>query len=209
MKKIYFTISLIAALLLISGVQTERSFISDKGGIIEKVLTGELTAKPVPGNKKILVVYFSHTGNTRTVAGQIHNIAGGDIFEIQAVKGYPEDYEAVKKVAKQELNSGIKPALKTEVTNIKSYDIIFIGYPVWWGTFPAPVRTFLSGNDLSGKTIVPFCTHLGSGLGNSVKDVSKICPNSTLLEGVAVSGNDVKTSQNKISEWLKKIKITK
>jgi flavodoxin len=159
--------------------------------------------------KKILVTYFSHSGNTREIASQIHKSVGGDIFEIQAVKPYPHDYDAVVKQAKQELDSGYKTALKTKLENIKSYDLVFIGYPIWRGTFPAPVRTFLSEYDSSGKTIVPFCTHEGSGLGRSATDISKLCPKSTLLDGVAIRGRDVKTAQNKVSEWLRKIKITK
>jgi flavodoxin len=115
--------------------------------------------------KKILVAYFSHSGNTREIANQIHKSADGDIFEIQSVNPYPHDYDAVVEQAKQELKSGHKPALKTKMENIKSYDLGFIGYPIWWGTFPAPVKTFLSEYDFSGKTIVPFCTHEGSGLG--------------------------------------------
>jgi flavodoxin len=157
----------------------------------------------------ILVAYFSHSGNTREIANQIHKSVGGDIFEIQSVKKYPDDYDAVVEQAKQELDSGFKPELKTKVKNIKSYDLVFIGYPVWWGTFPAPVKTFLSEYDFSGKTIAPFCTHEGSSLGRSVTDISKLCPKSALLNGAAIRGSVVKTAQNKVSEWLREIKITK
>jgi flavodoxin len=159
--------------------------------------------------KKILVAYFSHSGNTREIADQIHKSAGGDIFEIQSVKPYPHDYDAVVEQARQELDSDFKPALKTKMENIKPYDLVFIGYPVWCSTVPAPVRTFLSEYDFSGKTIVPFCTHEGSGLGRSVTNISKLCPKSTLLDGVAIWGSDVKTAQSKVVEWLQKIKITK
>jgi flavodoxin len=157
----------------------------------------------------ILVAYFSHSGNTREIANQIHKIVGGDIFEIQAVKPYPKDYDAVVKQARQELASGYQPVLKTKVENIQSYDTVFIGYPNWCSTIPAPVSAFLSEYDLSGKTIVPFCTHGGGSLARSTSDISKLCPKSTVLDAIAISGNDVKTAQNKISEWLRKIKITK
>ena len=159
--------------------------------------------------KKILVAYFSYSGNTREIANQIHKNAGCDIFEIQSVKPYPDDYDAVVQQARQELKSGHKPALKTKVENIKPYDLVFIGYPNWCGTIPAPVRVFLSEYDFLGKTIIPFCTHEGSGLGRSTMDISKLCQKSALLEGVAIRGMDVKTAQNKVSEWLRKIKITK
>ena len=153
-----------------------------------------------------LIAYFSHSGNTREIADQIHKIAGGDIFEIQAVKTYPDDYNTCVERAKQELNTGYRPELKVKVKDIKQYDMVFIGYPDWWGTVPAPVRVFLTEYDLSGKTIVPFCTHEGSGLGRSVADISKLCPKSTLLEAVAIRGGNTKTAQNKVSEWLRKIK---
>ena len=159
--------------------------------------------------KKILVVYFSRSGNTREIANQIHKSAGGDVFEIQAVKPYPHDYDAVVEQARQELDSGYKPALKTKMENIKSYDFVFIGYPVWWGTFPAPVKTFLSEYDFSGKTIVPFCTHEGSGLGRSATDISTLCPKSTVLDGVAIRGGDVKDAQDKVSAWLRRLGVKK
>jgi flavodoxin len=159
--------------------------------------------------RKILVVYFSHSGDTREIANQIQKSMEGDIFEVKAVKPYPNDYDAVVKQARQELESGYKPALKTKIENIKSYDLVFIGYPNWCNTFPAPVKTFLSEYDLSGKTIVPFCTHEGSGLGRSAMDIAKLCPKSTVLDGVAIRGGDVKTAQNNVSEWLRIIRTTK
>jgi len=156
--------------------------------------------------RKVLVAYYSYGGNTREIANQIQKSMGGDIFEIQAAKPYPNDYDAVVNQARKELESGYKPALKTKIDNIKSYDFVFIGYPNWCNTFPAPVKTFLSEYDLSGKTIVPFCTHEGSGLGRSIMDISKLCPQSTVLDGVAIRGRDVKTVQHKVSEWLEDIK---
>lgn len=159
--------------------------------------------------EKVLIVYYSRSGNTREIANQIHRSVGGDIFEIQVVEPYPEDYEAVKERAMRELNSGFKPALKTKAGNIGSYNVIFVGTPIWWGTISAPVKSFLSAYNLSGKTIVPFITHQGSGLGQSVTDISKLCPSSTLLDGIAIWGRNVKTAQGEVSEWLQKIKIKK
>ena len=169
---------------------------------------GEKTMLP-QGTKKILVAYFSHSGNTREIANQIHAIVGGDIFEIQSAKPYPDDYHAVVKQAREELASGYKPVLKTKVENIKAYDLVFIGYPNWCSTVPAPVKTFLLEYDFSGKTIAPFCTHGGGGMGRSVTDIAKLCPKSTLLDSFSILGSDVKTAQSEVSKWLKKIKITK
>jgi len=128
--------------------------------------------------KKVLVAYYSHTGTTRSTAQYISKSIHADIFEIQAVDPYPEDYEEVKERAKQELESDMKPKLKTRIENIEQYDVVCVGYPIWWGTFPAPVKSFLSDYDLAGKSVAPFCTHEGSGLGHSVADISKLCPKS-------------------------------
>ena len=138
--------------------------------------------------KKNLVVYFSHSGNTREVANQIQKNIGGDIFEIQSEVPYSDDYDTVVAQAKKEIENNHNPALKSKVKNIESYDTIFIGSPCWWSTVAPPVKTFLLEYDLSGKTIVPFMTHEGSGLGKSVDDISKMCSKSNVLEGLAVRG---------------------
>jgi flavodoxin len=156
--------------------------------------------------KKVLVVYFSHSGNTRKAANQIQKSVSGDIFEIQPVNPYPDDYNTVVEQAKRELNADYRPLLKKKINNITDYDIIFIGYPNWWGTFPMPVKSFLLENDLSGKTIIPFCTHEGSGLGRSVSDFKNLCPNSTVLEGQPIWGREAAKTQ--AADWAKR-KVTK
>lgn len=203
MNKLYFV--LIPLVILFMGVWAQVDVAAaEEAGSSNTGTSGEKTVR----SRKILVAYFSRTGTTREIANQIHKIAGGDIFEIQVIETYPADYEEAKKRAMQEQESGYKPALKSRVENIRSYDVVFIGYPIWWGTIPAPIRSFLSEYDLSGKSVVPFCTHGGSGLGRSVADISKLCPKSTILDGKAVSAGDAKTSQKAVSEWLRKIKIT-
>jgi len=104
--------------------------------------------------------------------------------------------------ARKELDSGDKPALKTRLEDIKPYALVFIGYPNWWGTLPRPIVTFLSEHDLSGKTIAPFCTHGGSGLGRSAAELAKLGPRSTAVDGLAIRGSDVKNAQNRVSAWL-------
>ncbi|MBF0474721.1 MAG: NAD(P)H-dependent oxidoreductase [Deltaproteobacteria bacterium] len=164
-------------------------------------------AETVTGGKKMLITYYSRTGNTREVANQIHQRVGGEIIELQTVNPYPEDYEELKKQAMQELKSGFKPELKIKVKEIGSYDVIFVGTPIWWGTMAAPVKSFLSRYDLSGKTIAPFITHAGSGLGQSVSDMAALCPHSRILDGLAVWGNRVHNAQENVSDWLHKINI--
>lgn len=162
------------------------------------------SASPSKG-LNILVTYFSHSGNTRVIADRIHESIGGDIFEIVSVDPYPREYDAVVAQARKELDEEYRPKLKTKIENMGSYNMVFIGYPNWWGTIPMPVATFLSGYDLSGKSIVPFCTNEGSGLGRSVTDIKKFCPRSTVLDGLPIRGSNVKNAQDEVSGWLRKI----
>lgn len=158
---------------------------------------------------KILVAYFSHSGNTKVIAETIQVNAGGDIFKIETVETYPDEYNVVVDVAKKEQNANSRPELATRVEDMGSYDIVFVGYPNWWGTIPMGVFSFLEGYDFSGKTIVPFCTHGGSALGRSDRDIKKLCPDSTVLGGLAVSGSSVRNAQSNVSTWLGKLGITK
>lgn len=157
--------------------------------------------------KKILVAYFSHSGNTRAVAYSIAKKTDAEIFEIKTVKPYPEDYNTVVDIAKKELRSDFSPVLANNIKDIRQFDIIFIGYPNWWGTYPQAVKVFLRMNNLAGKTIIPFCTHEGSELGESVADLKKICPKSTILQGLAIQGKRAHNSDDSINEWLKNLKL--
>lgn len=159
--------------------------------------------------KKILVAYFSQSGNTREIANRIKNTTGADVFAIQPVAAYPSDYQTLVDQAKKEVNAGYKPALKEKVDNIGAYDIIFVGSPNWWNTIAPPVATFLSQYDFSGKTIVPFITHEGSRMGRSVTDIKRLCPNSTILEGLPIRGSSVKNAQKDVDKWVKEIGVVK
>ena len=160
-------------------------------------------------NKKILVAYFSYSGNTKKVADQIHKSVGGDIFEIKTADPYPTDYNAVVDQAKKEQADNYRPKLATKVENMDSYDVIFIGYPNWWGTMPMAVFTFLEEYKLSGKTIIPFCTHDGSAFGKSVEDIKKIAPQSKILDGLEILGKSVKDENKEVPEWLRKLGMIK
>ncbi|WP_027190260.1 flavodoxin [Fundidesulfovibrio putealis] len=161
-------------------------------------------AAPATG-RKVLVVYYSRSGNTREVASQIHQALGGDIVEIQTVSPYPADYKETTTQAKQELESGFKPPITTKIADIASYDVVFVGSPNWWGTIATPVMTFLTEHDLSGKTIAPFITHEGSALGRSAADIGKLCPKANILEGLAVRGKSAKSAQDDVAAWLRKL----
>jgi len=158
---------------------------------------------------KMLVVYFSHSGNTRVIAEEIKKATGADIFEIQPVNDYPEDYNTVVDQAKKEINANHRPVLKAKVKNIEQYDVIFIGSPNWWSTIAPPVATFLIDYNLEGKTIVPFMTHGGGLMGHSVSDIKKLCPKSTVLEGLPISGSYVRRAHDDVMKWLRAIKMLK
>ncbi|MDR1924397.1 MAG: NAD(P)H-dependent oxidoreductase [Planctomycetaceae bacterium] len=158
-------------------------------------------------SNKILIAYYSHSGNTKSIANQIQSVTGGDLFEIQPVNPYPASYNQCVEQAKREINSGYKPELSRTVQGIEEYDVIFVGSPNWWSTLAPPVVTFLASYDLSGKTVVPFCTHGGGGQARCLTDVVKLTPKSTHAEGIAISGNNVNTAKPEIEKWLRRIKF--
>lgn len=163
----------------------------------------------VAGSPSSLVVYYTRTGNTRAVAGFIREQTGGDVLPLDTAAPYPEEYRALTEQAKKELESGYKPALKTPIPSLADYDVVFVGSPCWWGTIATPVITFLTEADLSGKTIAPFMTHEGSGLGRSVAHIRELCPKSTVREGLAVRGSRAASSQDEVAAWLREIGVKK
>ena len=160
-------------------------------------------------NTKILIVYYSKTGNTRTVAEYIHKTVGGDIFEIKPANAYPKEYQATTEIAKREQEANARPKLVSNVGNISQYDIIFLGYPIWWGSMPMFFFTFLESHDLKGKSIIPFCTHGGGGAGKSVADIRKLSPGATIKDGLAVAGRNANSTGNDVTAWLRRIGMTK
>jgi flavodoxin len=164
-------------------------------------------AQPVPGGERVLVAYFSRTGNTETLAATIHELAGGDLFEITPSAPYPENYNDCLARATQELADDSRPPLSTRVENMAGYELIFIGYPIWLGNTPMVIRSFLEEYDLAGKTIIPFCTNGGSGLANSVAAIRSLCPGSSVREGLAITGSRAGTARNTVSDWLKGLGI--
>lgn len=168
--------------------------------------------------KKILVAYFSRAdenynvgniskGNTKIVAEIIAEKVGGDLFEIKPAKNYPANYQECIKIAKAELQQKLRPEIVGKVENFSDYDTIFLGYPNWWGDLPMAVYTFLEQENFSGKTIIPFCTHEGSGLAGTEKFISN-ATNAKVLQGLAIKGTVAQNNKDKIisevDAWLKK-----
>jgi len=163
-------------------------------------------AKPaLAQERKILIAYFSWSGNTRGIARQIHQKVGGDLVEIELVKPYSSDYNTCLDEARRDQDNKARPELKTRVNNMTQYDVVFLGYPNWWSTIPMPIASFLEQYDFRGKTIVPFVSHGGGGLGQSVTDLAKLSPQSTIADALSVSFSGGSSLSIDIDTWLKKI----
>ncbi|WP_371380996.1 flavodoxin [Sporomusa aerivorans] len=153
-------------------------------------------------SKNILIVYYSHSGNTRKLAKLIAEETCGKLCELVPEKAYPDDYSTVVEQAKKEIQAGFKPELKTKVQDLAAYDTVLVGSPNWWSTIAPPVAAFMESYDLSGKNVVPFCTHGGGGSGHIEAIVKKLCPDSAVLSVLSVYDDTAKASQ--VEAWLKK-----
>lgn len=211
MKKIFLLLLMILMVSGCGGESQDKSPAEPEKKSVEKAPTSS-------ADKKILVVYFSRTGeeyaigritkgNTAIVAEYIAQKTGADTFEVKPATPYPDEYEACTEIAKQELESNARPAFAANVDNLAQYDTIFLGYPIWWGAVPRVMMTFLEANDFSGKTIIPFCTHGGSGLAGTEREIADACPNAKVLSGLAIVGktaqNDFPATQKDVDAWLK------
>lgn len=171
--------------------------------------------------KKVLVAFFSRAdenynvgyiekGNTQIIAEMIAEETGGTLFHIETVTPYPADYMECIDIAKKELNSKARPAIKGDA-QVEDCDIIFLGYPNWWGNVPMAVYTFIEKHNWHGKTVIPFCTHEGSGLGSTEGKLKNACKGATFLKGLAIQGATVQNRQSQarqsVMNWLDKLEI--
>lgn len=154
-----------------------------------------------PDNKS-LIIYYSLSGNTKMAANLLHGLVGGDIMEIKTVRPYPDDFHAVVEQAREERRANFLPPIQPLDLTPQNYDTIYLGFPIWGNTIPQPVATFLSQNNLAGKTVIPFCTHDGYGVGRSFQAVSNHCPDARLLDGFDMLGANARNAQNLPVAWL-------
>ena len=153
--------------------------------------------------KKVLVAYFSWGGNTRSIAKQIHDKTGGDLFEIKKETPYPEDYKGAVDAGKQEKEQNMRPKLAGPLPNLKQYDVIVLGYPIWWYIEPMAVKTFVEAQNLSGKIILPFATSGGSDISASVADLRQTLPKAVVKDGLLAN------LTGGIDGWLKENGLVK
>lgn len=150
--------------------------------------------------EKILIAYYSKTGNTKRAAEEIAKMTGGTLHRIVPQKTYPDSYFATVAVAKWESLKGEKPALADKVEGIGAYDKILVGFPVWWFGCPQLIKTFMESYDFDGKKVYPFCTHGGSGPKNSTRDIKAICPKADVKDCFDATKN---LNEAAVKEWLK------
>ena len=187
-------------------------------GIKEVNSKTDTTSNPT----KILIVYLSRTNNTKTIAEIIHRNVGGTLVALQLEKPYPEDYRATVEQVVRENETGYLPPLKTKIDSIQNYDVVFVGFPTWGMKLPPPVKSFLHQYDLKGKTVIPFNTNDGYGIGSCFETVKELCPNSKIVEGFTIKGGvesdgqsrlskeqNAKEAEKEVKEWLQKNKLIK
>lgn len=190
--------------------------------------------EPNPGTSNILIAYFSRVGNTEYpddidattsasvvvdqtqqygtteyVARIIQQKVGGELHRIETKEAYSTDFDEVVDQNHKEMQDGVLPELKESSLDISAYDTVFIGYPVWATDAPQAVLSFLKEYDLSGKKVIPFCTHDGYGAGSSYRTIAKACPQASVLDGIAIEAKNVSAAENNITDWLASIDIQK
>jgi len=158
---------------------------------------------------RVLVAYFSRSGNTRVVAGLLQRAFEADVFEMQPANPYPEKYLATVEQARQERDSGFEPALAAGLPNICTYDTVYLGFPIWGETAPPVVRSFLATHDLTGKTLTPFVTHGGYGLGNSLSVLASHAPQAKMRSPFVMEADQERKTMNLVSEWLDETGLTR
>jgi flavodoxin len=171
-------------------------------------------------SKKILIVYLSRTNNTKVIAEIIHDNVGGDLVAIELQNPYPANYKQTVDQVSKENETDYLPSLKTKIENIEKYDVVFVGFPTWGMQLPPPMKSFLKQYNLSGKTVIPFNTNAGYGVGSGFETVKKLCNKSTILEGFEIKGGKEKDgilfvmkgdkkvkAITEVQQWLQKIKI--
>ena len=170
--------------------------------------------------RKILIVYLSRTNNTKAIAEIIQRNVGGTLVALELEKPYPENYKATVQQVVDENASGYLPPLKTKIDSIEKYDVVFIGFPTWDMQMPPPMKSFLHEYDLSGKTVIPFNTNAGYGVGSGFQTVKDLCPKSIVLKGystkggierdgifLVIKGAKAEEAQTEVKKWLHQIKV--
>lgn len=219
-KKTSYFITFITAISVFSVLSCSSSSSEDESNQTESFVPGE--------NHKILVAYFSMPetdgvdvssgasrvivdgelrGNTQYIAQVIRDATQGDMFTIKTERAYPGSHTPLVNQAEEEKAAGTRPALAASIEGFENYDVIFIGYPIWWSDLPMPLYTFFDEYDFSGKTIVPFTTHGGSRWAGTVNTISGMEPGATVVQGFIVSRDNTGRAKDDVTAWLREIRV--
>jgi flavodoxin len=160
------------------------------------------------GGSRVLVAYFSRSGNTRVIAGLLQRAQRADVFEIRPANAYPEDYLQAVEQGRQERDSGFEPALAAHVPNMANYEVVFLGFPIWGETAPPVIRSFLSTHDLAGKVVVPFITHGGYGPGSSYQVLARHAPKAVLRQGFEMQADQERKTMEQVNGWFNSLNLS-
>ena len=151
---------------------------------------------------KSLIIYYSWSGNTEVIADYIAEFTGGDIFKIKPDNEYSSNYQTCLKEAKDDLNSNARPKLQEYLNSISDYDTIYIGYPNWWGTLPMPILSLVEKLDFTGKTVKPFVTSGGSGMGSSKRYLENSCKGANVKDGLSIRSSGISNAKSSVENWI-------
>ena len=158
-------------------------------------------------DNNILIAYFSWSGNTESVANEIQAQTGADMFEIVPAEPYTDDYDTLLDIAQDEQANDARPAIAGTVDHFEQYDVVYLGYPNWWGDMPMILYTFLDEYDFSGKTIAPFVTSGGSGFSGTIGTIERMEPNAAVTEGLSLGSSEAADPGSDVAQWLSGIRL--
>lgn len=199
MKKI--VLALLLMLFVVAGCSANNQSAENQANTDDNTNEQTNDQTTTTDDSKILIAYFSRSGNTEEIANQINELVGGTLVKIETVEPYPDSYSETVDIAQQELEQNARPAIQNLNIDMNDYDTIFIGYPIWWHNAPMAVYTFLESYDFTGKTVIPFCTSGGSDIDESLSGIEAAVSGATLLEGL--TAND----SSDVQSWLENIGI--
>lgn len=199
MKKI--VLALLLMLFVVAGCSANNQSAENQANTDDNTNEQTNDQTTTTDDSKILIAYFSKSGNTEEIANQINELVGGTLVKIETVEPYPDSYSETVDIAQQELEQNARPAIQNLNIDMNDYDTIFIGYPIWWHDAPMAVYTFLESYDFTGKTVIPFCTSGGSDIDESLSGIEAAVSGATLLEGL--TAND----SSDVQSWLENIGI--
>ncbi len=175
--------------------------------VLLPLVTASSVSSAAASDGRALVAWFSRSGNTRVIAGQIARSLGADRFEIVPARAYPDDYFETVEQAREERDRGFEPPLAATVDRIGGYETLYLGFPIWGGSAPPIIRSFLAGHDLAGNTIVPFITHGGFGTGESLSVVADHAAEARLVDGFVLERPQERQTIERVTEWLDQLEV--